>query len=223
MGPGFFFLAKKTEDEIKSTNKRLAQIINFLPDATFVIQGNRSRQRAGLASVYGIINHHQGFIEVSSEPGQNSTFDLFLTASFLEHEGSTMDADQSDLVNPAGETVLLVDDEDMILELTEDLLTRSGYQVLTARGGHQAIEVFRKHGHEIDIVLLDMIMPDMIGAETYERLKDLDPGVKVILTSGYSLNSQTDKIFSQGCNGFLQKPFSIQSLVHKITEVLQQT
>lgn len=176
----------------------------------------------GLASVYGIINNHQGFIEVSSEPGKGSTFDLFLPASSLEHEGSPMDAEQSDLVNPGGETVLLVDDEDMILEITEELLTSIGYQVLTARGGHQAVEVFRKHGHEIDIVLLDMIMPDMNGAETYDRLKDLDPGVKVILTSGYSLNSQTDKIFSQGCNGFLQKPFSIQSLAHKITEVLQQ-
>jgi len=176
----------------------------------------------GLASVYGIVQNHKGFIEVSSQPGAGSTFDLYLPASSQSPQETEMEAETMDQVNAAAVTILLVDDEDMILEVTHELLTTSGYQVLKARGGHQALEMYQRRMNDIDVVLLDMIMPDMNGAETYDRLKSIDPEVKVILTSGYSMNGQAEKIFAKGCNGFLQKPFSLKNLSSKITAVLQQ-
>ena len=112
---------------------------------------------------------------------------------------------------------------DDAFDVTQELLTNSGYQVLKARGGHQALDIFRHHLNEIDLVILDMIMPGMNGAETYDQLKELDPSVKVILTSGYSLDGQAERLFAKGCNGFLQKPFSIDSLSQKISEVMQRT
>jgi CheY-like chemotaxis protein len=134
-----------------------------------------------------------------------------------------MEADRADQSSSVGETILLVDDEDMILEVTQELLASSGYEVFKARGGHQAVELYQDHTSEIDVVLLDMIMPGMNGEETFDRLKAIDPDVKVILTSGYSMNGQAEKVFAKGCNGFLQKPFSIDRLAQKISEVLQET
>jgi PAS domain S-box-containing protein len=176
----------------------------------------------GLASVYGIVKNHKGFIEVSSHPGAGSTFDLYLPTSTKGLEEAGTEADTMVQAKAAGETILLVDDEDMILEVTHELLTSSGYQVLKAGSGSQALELYQRHIDDIDIVLLDMIMPGMNGAETYDRLKSIDPDVKVILTSGYSVDAQAEKIFAKGCNGFLQKPFTIKSLSSKITAVLQQ-
>ena len=124
------------------------------------------------------------------------------------------------LVEGSG-TVLLVDDEEMILEVGAEMLEAVGYEVITAAEGRQAIEIYKEKKAEIGVVLLDMIMPTMSGGEIFDQLKRIDNTVCVILSSGYSLDGEASEIISRGCNGFIQKPFDIKALSGKIHQVLQ--
>lgn len=110
----------------------------------------------------------------------------------------------------------------MIIDTGENILKRLGYNVLTARGGKEAIEIYKKNQDKIDIVVLDMIMPCMGGGQIYDRLKRINPDVKALLSSGYSVNGQARKILERGCNGFLQKPFYIWELSQAIRKVLDE-
>jgi len=173
----------------------------------------------GLASAYGIIKNHGGFINAYSEKGHGSTFNIYLPASekkVIEERKLTGDT------LGGFETVLFVDDEEMITEVGKDLLDRLGYRVLIAESGKEAIKIYEENKDRIDIVVLDMIMPDMSGGETYDRLKDIHPKVKVLLSSGYSINGQATEILDRGCNGFIQKPFRIKELSQKLREVLDE-
>jgi two-component system cell cycle sensor histidine kinase/response regulator CckA len=120
------------------------------------------------------------------------------------------------------ETIFLIDDESTILEVMEKALTLSGYKVILAQGGEEALEVYEKEQDRIDLVLLDMIMPGMSGGKVFDRLRKMNPGVKVILSSGYSIGGEASKILARGCKGFIQKPFGIRELSQKIREVLDK-
>ena len=120
------------------------------------------------------------------------------------------------------ETILVVDDEAVVIEVTQEILETLGYRVLTAWSGTEAIAVYRSRKEEVDLVILDMILSGLGGSETFDRLKSIDPHVKVILSTGYSLMGQAKLIMARGCNGFIQKPFRIQELSQKVREVLGQ-
>jgi CheY-like chemotaxis protein len=96
-----------------------------------------------------------------------------------------------------------------------------GYQVFTASNGKEAIDIFKKHQEKIDLIVLDMIMPQMGGGETYDRIKKIKHDVKVLLSSGFSINGQASKILNRGCNGFIQKPFNLQNLSQNIRAILE--
>ncbi len=113
-----------------------------------------------------------------------------------------------------------MDDEDRILDAGKKMLAALGYKVMVAGSGKQAIEVFKEEHGEIDMVILDMIMPGVGGGEVYDRIKAISPNVKVLLSSGYSIDGQAEKILKRGCNGFIQKPFNIKELSEKIREIL---
>jgi len=172
----------------------------------------------GLASVYGIIKSHGGYINVYSEKERGTVFTIYLPASAKEvlrdEEGSP-----AMLVKGTG-TILLIDDEKMILEVGLELLEELGYTVLSAMSGQEAIDVFQKDQDNIDLVIMDMIMPGMGGGETFDRLKEINPEVKVLLSSGYSINGQATKIIRRGCDGFIQKPFNMNQLAEKIQKIL---
>ncbi|MGD9051828.1 MAG: PAS domain S-box protein [Desulfobacterales bacterium] len=171
----------------------------------------------GLASAYGIIKNHNGIINVYSEKGHGTTFKIYLPASdkqvisekfkFEEARGGT-------------ETILLVDDEEMVADIGKDLLEKLGYTVLVAAGGAEAIKLFQRHRDQIGLVILDMIMPDMSGGETFSRMRAIKPDAKILLSSGYSLDRRASAIIKQGCNGFIQKPFNLKKISHKIREIL---
>jgi len=173
----------------------------------------------GLASSYGIIRNHGGIIDVKSEKGKGSTFDIYLPAA----KSKVIDqrSEVSEVIKPGSETILLVDDEGIIIDVTPEMLTELGYEVLTARSGEEALEQYRIINRDkIDLVILDMIMPGMGGGETYDRLKQIDPEITVLLSSGYSIDGQATEILKRGCNGFIQKPFNIEILSKKIREIL---
>ena len=118
------------------------------------------------------------------------------------------------------ETILLVDDQDAVLGVGKVILEKLGYKVLPARSGEEALKAYRESKEGIDLVILDMIMPGMSGAETYTELKKMNRHTKVILSSGYSMNDQALSVMEQGCDGFIQKPFNVPDLSRKIREVL---
>jgi len=173
----------------------------------------------GLASAYGIVKNHGGFITVDSQKREGSTFSIYLPASEPEM------IDEKELakaISEGVETILLVDDEAMILDVGERLLEKLGYDVLIARGGKEALEIYKKNRHTINMVILDMIMPEMSGSETYDKLKEINSEIKVLLSSGYSVDGQATEILKRGCNGFLQKPFGFEELSQKIREILDK-
>jgi two-component system cell cycle sensor histidine kinase/response regulator CckA len=171
----------------------------------------------GLASAYGIIYNHGGFIEVSSEKQKGSTFYLHLPAT---EKKAPLEKDPVERIFKGKETLLLVDDEEMILDVGRDILEILGYEVLAASSGQEALGVYQENRSRIDMVILDMVMPGMDGRETYQGLKEMNPEIKVLLSSGYSINGQAAEIIKMGCDGFIQKPFNIGGLSAKIRKIL---
>jgi len=121
------------------------------------------------------------------------------------------------------ETVLLVDDEEIVVGVGRQMLEKLGYSVLTATSGQEALEIYSQNKDRIGLVLLDMIMPGMGAGDTYDGLQAIDPSIKVLLSSGYGVDRQTSEVMQRGCKGFIQKPFNMQVLSEKIKEVLQKT
>jgi PAS domain S-box-containing protein len=171
----------------------------------------------GLASAYGIIKGHGGYIDVDSKRGHGTTFSIYLPAS-KEKVGKAVESAER-LIRGTG-TVLLVDDEKIILEVGRELLEGMGYRVLTATDGEEAIKVYKKNRNNIDIVVLDMVMPGMGGGEAYDHMKGVNPEIKVLLSSGYSIDGEAGKILERGCDGFIQKPFTMKELSCEIGKIL---
>lgn len=120
------------------------------------------------------------------------------------------------------ETILLTDDEENVLEVSQGFLEAMGYRVFIARDGNEAIEVYKKNRDDINIVLLDIVMPNMGGGKAYDRMKEINPDIRVLLLSGYSIDGEAREILERGCNGFIQKPFNIKELSAKLREILDE-
>jgi PAS domain S-box-containing protein len=172
----------------------------------------------GLASSYGIIKNHGGIIDVHSEKDIGSTFDIYLPASTKEIVEKVLHTEAK--ISKGDETILLVDDEDIIVDTVTELLRALGYKVITAKSGKDALEIFKNSGNHIGLVILGMIMPDMNGEKVYDILKTMNPDVKVLLSSGYSIAGSATKILEKDCDGFIQKPFDLEHLSAKIREII---
>jgi PAS domain S-box-containing protein len=165
----------------------------------------------GLSAVYGIVKSHHGLIQVTSAQGRGASFSIFLPTT--DEPGSKGPA----TAPHAGQgTVLLVDDEEMLLDAGTDLLTHLGYHVLTAASGREALEQYKRHRDTIDFVILDMIMPDMDGEEAFTQLRAQNSKLKILLSSGYGLRGRIAELTERDGSGFVQKPFNLQMLSREI-------
>ena len=173
----------------------------------------------GLPMVDRIVKDAHGFIAVSSKPGEGSEFSLYLPAIFSKRP-QAVNCRKSRMVSGRG-GVLVVDDEPRVLEFLEKGLTRLGYQVVTAESGSKACEIYSRRSKEIKCILLDLIMPGMSGLEVYARLRDINPNVKVILSSGYSSGHIRQKAEEAGSPEFLEKPFTLEQLSQTLQKIQQ--
>jgi len=171
----------------------------------------------GLASVYGIVKGHGGYIDVETKKGKGSTFRIYFPAT---SKNVTFKKNAGENPEKGSGTILLVDDEEAVVTVARELLEELGYKALVARNGEAAIAVYEDNREEIDLVLLDMVLPGMGGGEIFNRLKELNPDVRVLLSSGYSLNGEAQEILDRGCDGFIQKPYRVNTLTKAIEEVM---
>ena len=171
----------------------------------------------GLSSAYGIIKNHGGFITVYSEPNEGSTFNIYFPASVKKVKKHKKPEER--LIRGSG-TILVIDDEKIVLDVGKEMLKALGYDVLIAKDGNEGMKIYKKYQEEIDMVILDMIMPGATGSEVYDSLKEINHDIKVLLASGYSINRKANEILERGCNGFIQKPFNLERLSQEIRVIL---
>jgi PAS domain S-box-containing protein len=214
--PGNYVLLRVTDTGSGMDKETMERIF----DPFFTTKEMGKGTGLGLAAVFGIIKAHDGYIDVESKKGHGTTFNIYLPES--ENEVQEVVAKTPVETIKGTETVLLVDDEEVILEVGKDLIEIMGYRVFLARDGKEAIEVYKKKQDEIDVVILDMIMPPMGGGHAFDKMKEINPKVKVLLSSGYSIDGEATEILKRGCKGFIQKPFMINVLAEKIRNILDK-
>ncbi|MBT7699546.1 MAG: response regulator [Verrucomicrobia bacterium] len=173
----------------------------------------------GLASVYGTAINHHGAIEVDSEVGQGTTFTVYLPLSEQEAQESQAKV-RAVAAKRSGARVLLVDDEKTVRTGTGELLRNRGYKVVTAENGVEAVEYYGKSWQHIDLVILDMNMPVMNGRDTLIAMREMNPEVKAILATGYSLDANAQEILDEGALSYIQKPYRVDDLVQQIEQAL---
>lgn len=171
----------------------------------------------GLASAFGIIKNHNGFIHVRSMLGKGSTFDTYLPAT---DEKPKLKTQGVDTIETGSETILLVDDEDYILEVGRLMLEGLGYTLITANSGRAGVDVFTDRHEKIDLVILDLVMPDLDGESVFREIRKIDEDIRVIFASGFYVVEQTRDLLENGASDFLQKPFNLKQLSTKIRCIL---
>jgi PAS domain S-box-containing protein len=173
----------------------------------------------GLASVHGIVKAHGGYIDVFSAKGRGAIFEICLPA--YPREGVKEQPVIEEMPEGKGQ-VLLVDDEEPVLNVTRLYLERLGYDVLMASSGKEALAVYQENPGRVAAVILDMILPEMGGGEVYDKLKEIDPKVRVLLSTGYSMDGKAAEILLRGCDGFIHKPFNLEELSKKLAEIIDK-
>ena len=216
--PGDFAMLAVSDDGSGMDEKTLENIF----EPFFTTKGVGEGSGLGLSTIYGIVKQNEGFINVYSEPGQGTTFKIYLPRT-QETVEANKDPVTKKAITKGTETVLLVEDEESILKLSKTVLERFGYTVLSAQSPDEAISKADGYENPIHILVTDVVMPEMDGKTLKQRIKEIKPNIKVLFMSGYTANVIMHRGILESDVHFLQKPFSINSLAAKVRDILDET
>ncbi|HLX11549.1 MAG TPA: PAS domain S-box protein, partial [Bacteroidota bacterium] len=177
----------------------------------------------GLAVVYGIVQRHHGYMDVQSQSGKGSTFSLYFPVASSSRSADLQEISVSDDVVGGKETILLVEDEELLLHFLKYILEMKGYTTMLARDGEEAVEVFEANQDKIDLVLTDIGLPKRSGWEAFQMMKEIRPSIKVILASGYLDIDRKAAMHDSGASDFIQKPYIPNDLLHRLRKVLDES
>ena len=214
--PGQYLQIKVTDTGIGMSESTMKRIF----DPFFSTKKNADGTGMGLAAVYGTIMHHKGMIEVDSTEGKGSTFTVFLPLA--QGPQAERAAREESMRGAKSAHVLLVDDEVIVCNMAAQMLRGLGYHVTACSDGADALETYRKEWEDIDVVVLDMVMPELSGAETFRAMKNINPDLKVVIASGFSIAGEAQELLDEGARSFIQKPFLVSELSDHITKALEE-
>jgi CheY-like chemotaxis protein len=210
--PGYY-VCLTIEDDGKGMDEETKTMI-FEPFFTTKFQG----RGMGMAAVYGIVKNHDGWISVDSELGKGTTVRIYLPVS--ETPAQKQKKVEVEVAGGSG-TILMIEDEDVVIDVTRAMLERLGYRVMVAKTGKDAIHMTETFDGQIDLALLDIKLPDMEGEKVYPLIMEARPDLKVIVFSGYAIDGPARKILDAGAQDFIQKPFSLATLSEMLKKVLE--
>jgi len=196
------------------------EALSHLYEPFFTTKGPGAGVGLGLAQAYGIVRQHEGFIDAESEVGKGTTFTIYLPAP----DGQQEDAEKERVAETGSgqlETILVVEDEPQVLDVSKAMLEHLGYRVLTATTGVQALEVYGRHGEEIALVLADVVMPEMGGMELCQRLRARDPRAKMVVMTGYPLEEESQDLLKRGIVDWIPKPMDLSQLARVVRAALK--
>ncbi|MCD6296185.1 MAG: response regulator [Deltaproteobacteria bacterium] len=188
----------------------------------YTTKGTGKGTGLGLAMVYGIVKSHGGYIMCYSETGQGARFKIYFPVVNAEVEERGEEKKEAEEMPGGTETILLVDDEETILAVGKDMLQRFGYKTITAQSGEKAVEIFGREKGHIDLVILDVGMPGIGGHKCMKKLFEIDPKVKVVISSGYSANGKVRETLESGAAGFIGKPYLLTDMLKRVRQILDK-
>jgi CheY-like chemotaxis protein len=176
----------------------------------------------GLSMVFGIVRNHGGYVDVESEVGVGTTFKVFLPVS--EWAGDAVEPEATPQSGPGGKKarILLIDDQKTVRDVCTAMLQTLGYDVSTASDGREGVDHYRRYGKDIDLVIVDMIMPNLGGRDCFRQIKAINPEVRAVLSTGFSMDGAVQEIMKEGITGFIQKPFRLEQLSRVVAKVLER-
>lgn len=195
-----------------------AEILNKIFDPFFSTKDKHKGSGLGLSVVYGVVKEHEGYINIKSKLGEGTVFEIIFPISSKPLQRKIFEQKQE--IIGGSEVILIVDDEEVSRNLGKEILSDKGYKIVLAGTGFEAIEIYMKQKDDIALVILDMIMPGIDGRETSKRLKQINPSLKILISSGYSDETEKDNEFRSLIQGFIQKPYDINELSKKVRQIL---
>jgi two-component system cell cycle sensor histidine kinase/response regulator CckA len=214
--PGEYIMLRVLDSGFGMDRETLTRIF----DPYFTTKGRGRGTGLGLTMVYAIVQGHDGFLTVDSAQNVGSTFEVYLPTTTHQHAYHPINDSAHEESSQNGGTILLIDDEEDLRRAGKRILGKHGYQILTASDGEEALQIYQNRAGEIDLVLLDMVMPKLDGKAVFRRLRQIDPEAKVILVSGYAPDNGVEELFELGLSRHLKKPFTAEALLAEVKRVI---